>query len=202
MNDSLSRRSFLPTPRRNIVSGRFAIRANQGVARVESTTNLRVVKDSSSIPIDNNPPALDAVNLALVFELERDGRLSYAEVAPTVGRSETAVRATVLQLLETGAISVTALVDRAALGIELETAFTLEAVGSVRAAAERVAEVPEVVFLAITAGPFDVVGNLSCQSRDHALEAVDRIRALPEVETVTSLAHLRTVREAYPSVTG
>lgn len=177
-----------------------AIRSRPGVARTESVTYLQVVKESVFVPAAGSPPVLDAVDLALVYELEQDGRASYADLAPKVGLSETAVRARVLQLLETGAITVTGLVDRVALGIELETAFMFEAAQSARAAAEQIAEIPEVAFLAITAGPYDGVGNLACRSRDHALETVDRIRGLPEVRTVTSLPYLSTVREAYPSV--
>jgi len=177
-----------------------AIRATPGVAHVEAATYLRVVKDSVFTPAQEPTPILDRIDFALVFELEKDGRQSYADLAPKVDLSETAVRARVLRLLETGAVKITGLVDRVALGIELESAFTLEVSGSVRTAADKIAEIPEVVFFAITAGPYDGVGNLSCRSREHALQVIDMIRALPEVHTVTSLPYLRTVREAYPSV--
>ncbi len=177
-----------------------AVRSDPGVADVEAVTYLQVVKESVFMPTAEHSPVLDALDLAVVHELEKDGRQSYAELAPKVGLSETAVRARVLQLLETGAITVTGLVDRVALGLELESAFTLEVSGSVREATAKVAEIPEVAFLAITAGPYDAVGNLSCESREHALETADRIRAIPGIRTVTSLPFLRTVRESYPSV--
>ena len=75
---------------------------------------------------DDPWPRLDAVDLALVHELERDGRLTNSELASRVGIAESTCHKRVRALVATGVIrGFHAEVDPAALGLHLEALISI-----------------------------------------------------------------------------
>lgn len=51
---------------------------------------------------NGSPPAIDAVSLAIIEQLQEDGRRPYAAIGKAVGLSEAAVRQRVQKLLDQG----------------------------------------------------------------------------------------------------
>jgi Lrp/AsnC family transcriptional regulator for asnA, asnC and gidA len=59
----------------------------------------------------NGTPQLDAVSLAIVEQLQEDGRRPYAAIGKAVGLSEAAVRQRVQKLLDQGVMQIVAVTD-------------------------------------------------------------------------------------------
>ena len=141
---------------------------------------------------------LDDVGKAIVEQLQQDGRRSYATIARAVGLSEAAVRQRVARLQETGVIQVVAVTDPLQLGFRRQAMVGVRADGDVVAVADALAEMPEIDYLVITAGSFDVLVEAVCEDDDHLLELVGRrIRAVPGVRSTETFVYMKVRKQHY-----
>ena len=125
---------------------------------------------------------LDETSRAIIAELQQDGRRPYAAIGKAVGLSETAVRQRVHRLLESGAVQVVAVTDPARIGLNRQALIGVRSDGDVQALADRLAEIPEVAYVVITAGTFDLLAEVVCEDDERLLAVInDRIRPLPGV---------------------
>lgn len=143
-------------------------------------------------------PGLDEVGKAIVEQLQEDGRRSYAEIARAVGLSEAAVRQRVARLQETGVMQVVAVTDPLQLGFRRQAMVGIRSEGDIVALADALAEIPEVDYVVITAGSFDVLVEAVCEDDDHLLELVGRrIRGLPGVLTTETFVYMKLRKQHY-----
>lgn len=144
-----------------------------------------------------NPQPLDDVSRAIIAELQQDGRRPYAAIGKSVGLSETAVRQRVHRLLESGAVQVVAVTDPARVGLNRQAMIGVRSDGDVQGLADALAEIPEVAYVVITAGTFDVLAEVVCENDDKLLEILnDRIRCLPGVIATETFVYLRIRKQA------
>ena len=141
---------------------------------------------------------LDTVDEKLIRELKKDGRSSYARLAPMVGLSQAAVRARVQRLIDSGVISVVAIVNPDVLGIGLTAVVCIEVRGPARDVAADIKGLPEATFIVATAGRYDLLAELQCESQGHLLDTLDAIRTIPGVANVDSLPYLHLVKQNEP----
>src|SRR5689334_19169616 len=141
---------------------------------------------------------LDDVGKAIVEQLQQDGRRSYATIARAVGLSEAAVRQRVGRLQGAGVIQVVAVTDPLQLGFRRQAMVGIRVDGDVRAVADALAELPEVDYVVITPGRFDVLVEAVCEDDDHLLELVGRrIRALPGVRSTETFVYMKLRKQHY-----
>ena len=100
---------------------------------------------------------LDSVAKGIIEQLQQDGRRSYAAIAKAVGMSEAAVRQRVQRLVDTGVVHIVAVTDPLQVGFERQALIGVNVQGDVNAVADALAEVPEVDYVVITAGSFDLI---------------------------------------------
>src|SRR3982750_3558755 len=130
-------------------------------------------------------PVLDAVNKRIIEQLQRDGRMSYAALAKIVGLSEAAVRQRVQRLLDTGVMQIVAVTDPLTLGFARQVMIGVKVQGNLRTVAAALAKVPEIDYVVICAGGYDLLVELVCTDDEHLLHLLnDAIRTVPGV-TVT-----------------
>ena len=131
-----------------------------------------------------NGVALDDVSKAIIEQLQGDGRRPYAAIGKAVGLSEAAVRQRVQRLLDGGVMQIVAVTDPLQVGFPRQAMIGIRCEGDVEAVADKVAEMPEVAYVVITAGGFDLLVEVVCEDDDHLLDLVSkRIRAVPSVRT-------------------
>lgn len=147
------------------------------------------------IPSD---PLLDDVNKAIIEQLQQDGRRSYAAMATAVGLSEAAVRQRVQRLLEAGIMQIVAVTDPLRVGFKRQAMIGLRLSGDTRQVADRLAELPEIDYVVLTAGSFDLVLEIVAEDDEHLLSLLnEHIRALPEVRETETFVYLRLVKQTY-----
>jgi Lrp/AsnC family transcriptional regulator for asnA, asnC and gidA len=143
-------------------------------------------------------PLLDDANRTIIEQLQQDGRRSYAAMAAAVGLSEAAVRQRVQRLLESGVMQIVAVTDPLRIGFKREAMIGVRVSGDTRAAADAIAALPEVDYVVLTAGSFDLVIEIVAEDDEHLLSVInDRIRALPEVRETETFVYLRLVKQTY-----
>lgn len=141
---------------------------------------------------------LDDTSRAIIAELQQDGRRPYATIAAAVGLSEAAVRARVQRLVEAGAVQIVAVTDPRQLGLARQAMLGVRVRGDSSLAAQALAALPEVSYVVLTAGSFDLLVEVVCRSDEHLLEVVNsRIRTVPEVASLETFLYLELTKQTY-----
>jgi Lrp/AsnC family transcriptional regulator, regulator for asnA, asnC and gidA len=146
----------------------------------------------------SNGVTLDAISKGIIEQLQADGRRPYATIGKAVGLSEAAVRQRVQRLLEHGVMQIVAVTDPLQVGFARQAMIGVRCEGDVEEVAETIAEMPEVDYVVITAGGFDLLVEVVCEDDDHLLELVSkRIRSVPSVRSTESFVYLKLRKQLY-----
>ena len=140
---------------------------------------------------------LDDVSRSIIEQLQEDGRRSYARIAAAVGLSEAAVRQRVQRLLDAGVMQIVAVTDPMQVGFPRQALVGVRSTGDVRATADQLATLPEVDYVVVTAGSFDVLLEIVCEDDDHLLETIARIRSVDGVELTETFVYLGLRKQTY-----
>jgi len=141
---------------------------------------------------------LDDVSRAIIEQLQEDGRRPYATIGKAVGLSEAAVRQRVNRLQETGVIQIVAVTDPMQVGFSRSAMVGIEVDGDMESVADTIAALPEVDYLVITAGSFDILAEIVCEDDDALLQIINRrIRALPGVRRTETFMYLTLRKQIY-----
>jgi Lrp/AsnC family transcriptional regulator, regulator for asnA, asnC and gidA len=143
-------------------------------------------------------PALDDTNKQIIEHLQRDGRMSYATLAKTIGLSEAAVRQRVQRLLDGGLMQIVAVTDPLTLGFARQAMVGIKVNGDLRVVADELAKIPEVDYVVICAGGYDLLCELVCTDDAHLLELLnDQVRAVPGVAATETFMYLKLAKQTY-----
>jgi Lrp/AsnC family transcriptional regulator, regulator for asnA, asnC and gidA len=144
------------------------------------------------------PALLDDLNKAIIEQLQEDGRRSYAAMAKAVGLSEAAVRQRVQRLLDAGVMQIVAVTDPLQIGFRRQAMIGINAEGDVRDVASKLGALPEVDYVVITAGSFDILVEVVCEDDEHLLALLnDSIRSVPGVRDTETFVYLRLAKQTY-----
>ena len=140
----------------------------------------------------SRPVHLDDVSKAIIEQLQVDGRRSYADIGKAVGLSEAAVRQRVQRLTESGVMQIVAVTDPMQLGFTRQAMIGIRAGGDTRELAERLAEIPELDYVVLTAGSFDLMAEVVCENDEELINLLNsRIRNLPGVHSTETFDYLK-----------
>lgn len=144
------------------------------------------------------PTPLDEVSKSIIEQLQDDGRRSYAAIGKAIGLSEAAVRQRVQRLVEGGVVQIVAVTDPLQVGFTRQAMVGLRADGDLAALADALAALPEVDYVVITAGSFDVLVEIVCEDDEHLLSLLNTsIRTLPGVRETETFVYLRLHKQLY-----
>jgi Lrp/AsnC family transcriptional regulator for asnA, asnC and gidA len=143
-------------------------------------------------------PHLDSVSLAIIEQLQEDGRRPYAAIGKAVGLSEAAVRQRVQKLLDQGVMQIVAVTDPLTVGFRRQAMVGVNVDGDLDPVAGALAAMSEVEYVVMTAGSFDILVEVVCEDDDHLLDVINkRIRALPGVRSTESFVYLKLKKQTY-----
>jgi Lrp/AsnC family transcriptional regulator for asnA, asnC and gidA len=125
---------------------------------------------------------LDDLDRRLIDLLQRDGRASYAELGEAVGLSPAGARLRVLRLQERQVLQIVAVTDPLALGYGQMAQIGIVVDGDVRAVADAIGEIDDVIYVVLTAGSFDLMVEVVATDTDALFSVVnDKVRRVPGV---------------------
>ncbi|MEU3709424.1 Lrp/AsnC family transcriptional regulator [Streptomyces catenulae] len=143
-------------------------------------------------------PSIDSVSLAIIEQLQEDGRRPYAAIGKAVGLSEAAVRQRVQKLLDQGVMQIVAVTDPLTVGFRRQAMVGINVEGDLDPVADALTGMEEVEYVVMTAGSFDLLIEIVCEDDDHLLEMINkRIRTLPGVRTTESFVYLKLRKQTY-----
>ena len=142
--------------------------------------------------------ALDDVSKAIIEQLQLDGRRSYSEIGKKVGISEAAVRQRVQKLTEAGVMRVVAVTYPMQMGFSRQAMIGIKASSDTRELAEAVTAMPQVDYVVMTAGSFDLLVEVICEDDDQLIDLVNtKIRTLPGVTSTETFVYLKLHKQFY-----
>jgi len=140
----------------------------------------------------------DDVSRAIIEQLQSDGRRSYAAIGQAVGLSEAAVRQRVQKLIDSGVMQIVAVTDPMQIGFARQAMVGISVSGDIEVVAAKLAQIPEVDYLVVTAGSWDILAEIVVENDDHLLQVVNRnIRSLDGVERTESWLYLKLAKQTY-----
>ena len=141
---------------------------------------------------------VDDVDKALIEALQEDGRLPYTKLAVEVGLSEAAVRQRVQRLVEAGVVQIVAVTDPLTLGFRRMAMIGLKVEGDLRTVANDIAALPEVSYVVVVGGSFDLMMEVVCEDDDHLLTLLnDRVRSIAGVRSTETFTYLKLFKQTY-----
>ncbi|MGK2853990.1 MAG: Lrp/AsnC family transcriptional regulator [Microbacteriaceae bacterium] len=148
--------------------------------------------------VKNRSGHLDAISKAIVEQLQEDGRRSYTEIGRTVGLSEAAVRQRVQKLTDSGVVQIVAVTDPMQLGFYRQAMIGIRVSGDTTIVADRLATIPQVDYVVLTAGSFDVLVEVVCEDDDSLIELLNKeIRLIEGVQSTETFVYLKLHKQLY-----
>ncbi|MCU1529801.1 MAG: AsnC family transcriptional regulator [Frondihabitans sp.] len=149
-------------------------------------------------PLRSTPQNLDATSKAIIEQLQADGRRSYTDIAKVVGLSEAAVRQRVQRLTEAGVMQIVAVTDPLQLGFYRQAMIGVRATGDTRVVADALSALDAVDYVVLTAGSFDLLVEVVCESDDDLLTLLnEKIRTLDGVLSTETFVYLKLHKQLY-----
>jgi Lrp/AsnC family transcriptional regulator for asnA, asnC and gidA len=141
---------------------------------------------------------LDELSKQIIEKLQQDGRRSYAGIGKAVGLSEAAVRQRVQRMVDAGVMQIVAVTDPMQLGFARQAMIGIRTTGSLEPIADAVAALDEVDYVVITAGTYDLLVEVVCESDEALLEVLSsKIRTIENVVSTETFVYLQLRKQTY-----
>jgi len=142
---------------------------------------------------------MDELDALILRTLQEDGRTPFTHIAEQTGVSETTIRSRYRALVESGVVRTVAIVDPYTLGFEAPAivAVSVEP-GVLDRVARRIAELPQVSYLVMTLGSYDLIVEVFCRNLPHLTDLLaEEIHSIPGVRSTETLMIARSYKLSY-----
>ena len=142
---------------------------------------------------------MDDLDKLILHTLQQDGRAPFTQIAKQAGVSETTIRTRYRNLIEEGIIRSVGIVDPYALGFQAPALIgaTVEP-GLSDQVAKAIGEIPEVSYLVMTLGRFDLMIEVFCRDLPHFTRLLtEQIQVIPGICSTETLMIARSYKLSY-----
>ncbi len=141
---------------------------------------------------------LDHASRAIIEQLQQDGRRAYATIGKAVGLSEAAVRQRVQKMHDQGVMQIVAVTDPAQVGFLRSAMIAIKVHGDVEAVSKQIEQLPEISYLVLVAGKYDLLAECVAEDDDHLLTVINsQIRSIPGVVSTETFVYLGLRKQIY-----
>lgn len=146
-----------------------------------------------------NKIQIDDTDVNIIRLLQYDGRLPFTKIAAELGISEGAVRRRAKRLTESGVLQIAAFVDPQHVGWNTAgmIGITVQA-GHMDTVAEQLAQFPEITYLFMASGEFDLFAEVFCRDKEHIVSFLNQtLQRVPGVERTRTFMILKIYKLSY-----
>lgn len=139
---------------------------------------------------------MDDLDLAILAQLQEDGRRPFTEIAKSLDVTEGTVRKRVGRLMDEDVVRIIGLVDPLKAGFEAPAIIHVNVTPPhLQAAAAAIADFPEVSYLLMVSGEYDLMVEVRCRDREHlAAFIADKLQMVVGVQRTVSAIVLHTYK--------
>lgn len=142
---------------------------------------------------------MDELDKFILETLQEDGRTPFTEIARRAGVSETTIRSRYRSLVEAGIVSTVGIVDPYALDFEAPAIIGISVEpGTIDQVAGELAKLPEVSYLVMTLGSFDLIAEVFCRDLAHINDLLThQIHLMPGVRSTETFMIAQSYKLSY-----
>ncbi len=143
--------------------------------------------------------SLDEVDRYLIDALRKDGREPFAQIAERLNVSPGMIRQRYNRLVEQGLLRVVAITNPIQRGLKTMAMIGIRTDGNrMLEVADQISRLPEVVYLVVASGRFDILAEVFCRDHEDLLRFItDKLYGIEGVRESETFMHLRIVKEIY-----
>jgi Lrp/AsnC family transcriptional regulator for asnA, asnC and gidA len=118
---------------------------------------------------------MDKLDLTILNALQEDGRTPFTQIAKIAGVAESTIRSRYASLVEEGIVQTISVIDPFAVGYNSPALIGISVdPGEVYSVAQALEDLPDVSYLVLTLGRFDLMVEVFCRDRDHLTEFITK----------------------------
>jgi Lrp/AsnC family transcriptional regulator for asnA, asnC and gidA len=142
---------------------------------------------------------LDKTDQQIVAHLQYNGRMPFTDIATELGISEGSVRRRVKRLRKSGKLQIVGIAEPQYLGWNAAAmiGITVQA-GQVDAVACEIARFPEISYLFMVSGAFDLFAEVFCRDIDHFVDFLNqKLQQVPGVQRTETFTIMKMYKLSY-----
>jgi Lrp/AsnC family transcriptional regulator for asnA, asnC and gidA len=142
---------------------------------------------------------MDQIDLDIISFLQSDGRTPFTDIAKALEISEGTVRNRVARLLQDRVLQIVGMVDPYRLGFDAPAVISVSVQPPLlESVANTISKFPEVSYLIMVSGEFDLLVEVMCKDRDHlAAFLSEKLLRVPGITNSQTSMVLHTYKMAY-----
>ncbi len=146
--------------------------------------------------------SLDELDFSILSYLQQDGRMSFTVIAEKLGVSIGTIRTRFNKLIEDGTISIIGRVDPDKVGFRsyAHIAVFVRPATLKEQVAQQIMTMPEVSFLAMTSGDYDLEVDVMCRDNDHLVKFVNELSNINGVNQTKTTIYFKVYKYAQPDL--
>jgi Lrp/AsnC family transcriptional regulator for asnA, asnC and gidA len=142
---------------------------------------------------------LDDIDRAIIGHLQYDGRKPYTEIADGLGISEGSVRRRVKRLVDGNLLQIVGIAEPQFLGWNAAAMIGISVrAGEIDAVAQEIARFPEVSYLFMASGGFDLFAEVYCSNMSHFVRFLNtKLQQVPGIQRTETFTILKMYKLSY-----
>lgn len=139
---------------------------------------------------------MDELDISIIEHLQANGRKRYTEIAQDLSVTEGTVRNRVNKLVDNNALQITGLINPQKLGFHSPAIIGVSITPPhLEEAAATIAEMPEVGYLIMVSGEYDLIVEVFCHDREHLATYIrDQLQQVVGVQSTKTFVILHTYK--------
>lgn len=150
----------------------------------------------------NDSISLDKLDFEILSCLQEDGRMSFTVIAEKLGVSIGTIRTRFNKLIEDGTVNIIGRVDPDKVGFRsyAHIAVFVRPATLRDTIAMNISKLPEVSFLAMTSGDYDLEVDVMCRDNNHLVDFVNEISKIEGVYQTKTTMYFKVYKYAQPDL--
>lgn len=142
---------------------------------------------------------LDEIDRKIIEAMQKDGRTAFSKIAEQLNVSPGMIRIRYNRLVELGYLQIVAITNPLNIGYNALALICIRVdVSKIYEAAQKIAEMEEVVYLVITSGRYDIVIEVMCINQEDLLRFLtEKLYKVDGVKESETFMHLKILKEIY-----
>jgi len=145
---------------------------------------------------------LDKLDFEILSFLQEDGRMSFTVIADKLNVSIGTIRTRFNKLIEDGTVNIIGRVDPDKVGFRCyaHIAVFVRPATLKEKVAVKISKLPEVSFLAMTSGDYDLEVDVMCRDNNHLVDFVNDISKIEGVHQTKTTIYFKVYKYAQPDL--
>lgn len=150
----------------------------------------------------NGTSELDDLDFQILSFLQKDGRMSFTVIAEKLNVSIGTVRTRFNKMIEDGTVNIIGRVDPDKVGFRCyaHIAVFVRPATLKEKVAQKISKLPEVSFLAMTSGDYDLEVDVMCRDNNHLVDFVNTISKYEGVQQTKTTIYFKVYKYAQPDL--